>query len=228
MPKETNLELKVGAFVLIAIGCLMVAILSISNFSFFEKGQDLNVIFGFANGLKKSAPVRLAGVEAGRVKNIDILTEGSSMKVKVELFIEDGIRIPVDSGISINQLGLLGEKYVEVTPGKSQQMIEGGGRIIGVDPVPIDRITQRVDNMTEQLEKTMQGINNGLLTEQNTRSVSEILTGIRNIVAEVQQGKGTLGMFLYNPNIYKNLDELSSDLKSNPWKLLYRPKPGKK
>ena len=150
------------------------------------------------------------------------------MKVKVELFIEDGIRIPVDSGISINQLGLLGEKYVEVTPGKSQQMIEGGGRIIGVDPVPIDRITQRVDNMTEQLEKTMQGINNGLLTEQNTRSVSEILTGIRNIVAEVQQGKGTLGMFLYNPNIYKNLDELSSDLKSNPWKLLYRPKPGKK
>ena len=228
MPKETNLELKVGAFVLIAIGCLMVAILSISNFSFFEKGQDINVIFGFANGLKKSAPVRLAGVEAGRVKNIDILTEGSSMKVKVELFIEDGIRIPVDSGISINQLGLLGEKYVEVTPGKSQQMIEGGGRIIGVDPVPIDRITQRVDNMTEQLEKTMQGINNGLLTEQNTRSVSEILTGIRNIVAEVQQGKGTLGMFLYNPNIYKNLDELSSDLKSNPWKLLYRPKPGKK
>ena len=228
MPKETNLELKVGAFVLIAIGCLTVAILSISNFSFFEKGQALNVIFGYANGLKKAAPVRLAGVEAGRVKSIDILTEGDTMKVKVELFIEDGIRIPVDSGISINQLGLLGEKYVEVTPGKSQQMIENGGRVIGVDPVPIDRITQRVDSMTENLQKTMEGINKGLLTEENTRSVSEILAGVRNIINEVQQGKGTLGMFLYNPNIYKNLDELSSDLKSNPWKLLYRPKPGKK
>lgn len=228
MPKETNLELKVGAFVLIAIGCLTVAILSIGNFSFFEKGKKLNVIFGYANGLKKAAPVRLAGVEAGRVRNIDILTEGNEMKVKVELLIDEGIGIPADSSISINQLGLLGEKYVEVTPGKSQQMIQEGGRVMGIDPVPVDRITQRIDSMTAQLEKTMNGINNGLLTEENTRSVSDILTGVKNIVDEIQQGKGTLGMFLYNPNIYKNLDELSSDLKTNPWKLLYRPKTGKK
>jgi|CXWL01.1.fsa_nt_gi phospholipid/cholesterol/gamma-HCH transport system substrate-binding protein len=228
MPKETNLELKVGAFVLIAIGCLTVAILSVGNFSFFEKGKKLDVIFGFANGLKKAAPVRLAGVEAGLVKSIDILTEGNEMKVKVELLIDDGIAIPADSNISINQLGLLGEKYVEVTPGKSQQMIQQGGRVLGVDPVPVDRITQRIDSMTAQLEKTMHGINNGILTQENTRSLSEILSGVKNIVNEIQQGKGTLGMFLYNPNIYKNLDELSSDLKTNPWKLLYRPKSGKK
>ncbi len=228
MPKETNLELKMGAFVLIAIGCLTVAILSVGNFSFFEKGKKLDVIFGFANGLKKAAPVRLAGVEAGLVKSIDILTEGNEMKVKVELLIDDGIAIPADSNISINQLGLLGEKYVEVTPGKSQQMIQQGGRVLGVDPVPVDRITQRIDSMTAQLEKTMHGINNGILTQENTRSLSEILSGVKNIVNEIQQGKGTLGMFLYNPNIYKNLDELSSDLKTNPWKLLYRPKSGKK
>lgn len=228
MPKETNLELKVGAFVLIAIGCLTVAILSIGNFSFFERGQKLSVIFGYANGVKKAAPVRLAGVEAGIIKNIDIITEGSAMKVKVELLIDEGIKIPVDSKISINQLGLLGEKYVEVTPGQSPQMIQDGGQVLGLDPVPVDRITQRIDSMTAQLEKTMHGINEGLLTEQNTQSVTDILTGIKNIVNEIQQGRGTLGMFLYNPNIYKNLDELSADLKNNPWKLLYRPKPGKK
>lgn len=228
MPKETNLELKVGAFVLIAIGCLTVAILSVGNFSFFERGRKLNVIFGYANGLKKAAPVRLAGVEAGLVKDIAILTDGNQMKVKVEMLIDEEIVIPVDSSISINQLGLLGEKYVEITPGVSQQVIQEGGSVKGLDPVPVDRITQRIDSMTAQLEKTMNGINNGLLTEQNTKSMTEILTGIRNIVDEIQQGRGTLGMFLYNPNIYKNLDELSSDLKNNPWKLLYRPKPGKK
>ena len=201
MPKETNLELKVGAFVLIAIGCLTVAILSVGNFSFFEKGKKLSVIFGYANGLKKAAPVRLAGVEAGLVKNIDILTEGNETKVKVELLINDAIGIPADSSISINQLGLLGEKYVEVTPGKSQQMIQDGGRVMGIDPVPVDRITQRIDSMTAQLEKTMHGINNGILTQENTRSLSEILSGVKNIVNEIQQGKGTLGMFLYNPKL---------------------------
>lgn len=228
MPKETNLELKVGAFVLIAIGFLTVAILSIGNFSFFERGQKMNVIFGYANGLKKAAPVRLAGVDAGHIKDIEILTENGEMKVRIELFIEEGIRVPADSTIAINQLGLLGEKYVEITPGKAQQAIQSGGRVMGVDPVPIDRITQRIDGMTAKLEKTMDSINNGLLTPQNTQSVTETLTGIKNIVNEIQQGRGSLGMFLYNPNIYKNLDELSADLKNNPWKLLYRPKPVKK
>lgn len=228
MPKETNLELKVGGFVLIAIGFLTVAILSIGNFSFFERGQTMNVIFGYANGLKKAAPVRLAGVDAGHIKDIEILTENGEMKVRIELFIEEGIHVPADSTIAINQLGLLGEKYVEITPGKAQQVIQQGGRVMGVDPVPIDRITQRIDGMTAKLEKTMDSINNGLLTPQNTQSVTETLTGIKNIVNEIQQGRGTLGMFLYNPNIYKNLDELSSDLKNNPWKLLYRPKPVKK
>ncbi|MBL8014328.1 MAG: MCE family protein, partial [Candidatus Omnitrophica bacterium] len=138
MPKQTNLELKVGAFVLIAIGCLTVAILSVGNFSFFERGQKLNVIFGYANGLKKAAPVRLAGVEAGTVKDINILTEGNQLKVNVELIIDEGITIPVDSTISINQLGLLGEKYIEITPGVSQQAIKEQGRVTGVDPVPVD------------------------------------------------------------------------------------------
>lgn len=228
MPKETNLELKVGAFVLIAIGCLTLAVLSISNFSFFEKGRGVHVIFGYANGLKKAAPVRLAGVEAGIVKSIDISTEGGATKVKVELFIHEDVGVPADSKVTINQLGLLGEKYIEITPGQSQQMLQDKGTLIGADPVPVEKITQRIDSMTAKLEQAMDGINKAILTEQNTQSFSEILSGVNNIVKEIQQGKGTLGMFLYNPNIYKNLEELSSDLKDNPWKLLYRPKPGKK
>ena len=224
MSKETNLELKVGAFVLIAIGCLTLAVLSIGNFSFFEKGRGVHVIFGYANGLKKAAPVRLAGVETGLVKGIDISTENGAMKVKVDLWIHEGLSIPADSRVSINQLGLLGEKYIEITPGQSQQILQDNGTLTGVDPVPVEKITQRIDSMTAKLEEAMDGINKAILTEKNKQSFSDILSGIRDIVAEVQQGKGTLGMFLYSPNIYKNLDELSSDLKDNPWKLLYRPK----
>ncbi len=224
MPKETNLELKVGAFVLIAIGCLTLAVMSISNFSFFEKGRGVHVMFGYANGLKKAAPVRLAGVEAGLVKSIDISTEGGATKVKVELWIHEGVGIPADSRVTINQLGLLGEKYIEITPGQSQQVLQDNGTLASADPVPVEKITQRIDSLTAKLEATMDGINNGVLTEQNKQSFADILSGVKNIVDEIQRGKGTLGMFLYNPNIYKNLEELSSDLKDNPWKLLYRPK----
>ena len=229
MPKETNLELKVGAFVLVAMGCLTFVILSISSFSFLEKGQKMRVVFGYANGLKKAAPVRLAGVEAGAVKGLDVFTDPQTgaLRVKVDLFIHQGVGIPVDSRISINQLGLLGEKYIEVTPGQSQSILGEDGTLSGVDPVPVEKITQRIDSLTAKLEQTMDSVNSGVLTEKNKQAFSQMLAGISDIVTEVQKGKGTVGQLIYNPSIYNNLDELSADLKNNPWKLLYRPKPKK-
>ena len=70
MPKESNLEFKVGLFVLIAIIGLIMFIFSVSDSSVLEKGKSVNVVFGFANGLKKSAPVRIAGVDEGIVEEI--------------------------------------------------------------------------------------------------------------------------------------------------------------
>ncbi len=226
MPKDISLELKVGAFVLAAIFCLGFVIFSISNFSFFEKGQKIHVTFGYANGLKKAAPVRLAGVEAGVVKGIDVFTEQPSniMKVKVDIMVDQDVRIPVDSLISINQLGLLGEKYVEITPGQSRQIMTDGGALVGVDPVPVEKITKRIDSLTAKLEQTMESINNGVLTEKNKLAFSQTLEGLSGIMTKVNQGQGTLGQLVGNPSMYNNLNELTADLKENPWKLFYRPK----
>ena len=230
MSKEMGLELKVGAFVLIAIVCLTLVILSISKFSFFEKGQKIHVVFGYANGLKKAAPVRLAGVEAGVVKSLDVYTDAQtrSMKVKVEIFVHQGIGIPLDSLVSINQLGLLGEKYIEITPGQSTQMMADGGMLTGVDPVPVEKITKRIDSLTAKLEETVDGINTGILTEKNKDNLAKTMEGLSGIMTKINQGQGTIGQLVSNPSMYNNLDELSADLKNNPWKLLYRPKAEKK
>jgi phospholipid/cholesterol/gamma-HCH transport system substrate-binding protein len=226
MPKELTLELKVGAFVLAAIVCLSFLILSISSFSFFEKGQKMHVIFGYANGLKKAAPVRLAGVEAGVVRSIKVFTDPQTqaMRVKVGISVDQGVSVPVDSLVSINQLGLLGEKYVEITPGHSNQMMVAGGTFIGIDPVPVEKITKRIDSLTAKLEETMTNINTGVLSEQNKLAFSQTLAGLSGIMTKINQGQGTIGQLVGNPSIYQNLDELSADLKNNPWKLLYRPK----
>jgi len=226
MPKEFSLELKVGAFVLGALAILTFIVLSVSSLSFFEKGQKFQVIFGYANGLKKAAPVRLAGVQAGVVKELDVFTEPQTnvMSVKVSISIDEDLKVPVDSLISINQLGLLGEKYIEITPGQSPQMMSAGGTFKGVDPVPVEKITKRIDSLTAKLEQTVDGINSGVLTEQNKLAFSQTLEGLSGVMTKINQGQGTIGQLVGNPSIYKNLDELSADLKNNPWKLLYRPK----
>jgi phospholipid/cholesterol/gamma-HCH transport system substrate-binding protein len=229
MQKELSLELKVGAFVLAAVVCLTFVILSISSFSFFEKGQKMRVIFGYANGLKKAAPVRLAGVQAGVVKSIDVFTDPQTgtMKVKVDISIDRGINVPMDSLVSINQLGLLGEKYVEITPGQSTQAAVEGATLAGIDPVPVEKITKRIDSLTAKLEQTMESINTGVLTEKNKLAFTQTMEGLSGITTKINQGQGTLGQLVGNPSIYNNMDELTADLKNNPWKLLYRPKPAK-
>jgi phospholipid/cholesterol/gamma-HCH transport system substrate-binding protein len=77
--------------------------------------------------------VEIAGVEVGRVKKI-ILDE---YQAKVQLQIERKVEIPEDAIASIKTKGLIGEKYVEITPGGSDKIIKAGGKIRDTQP-PFD------------------------------------------------------------------------------------------
>ena len=201
MSQDNGLELKVGSFVLLALLALSFFILSISDFSFFEKGRHMQVVFNFASGLREAAPVRLAGVEVGLVRKLQVFVDkadGGKTKVRVDVWIKNNIAVPVDSNITINQLGILGEKYLEIIPGSSTALIKDDGVAIGHDPVPIEKITEKIDSLMTKLGVTVDNVN---------------------------EGHGTLGKLFTDESIYDNLDDLTLDLKSNPWKLLYRPKP---
>ncbi len=227
MSRENSLELKVGSFVLLALTGLTFFVVSVADVSFMEEGRMMQAVFGFANGLKDSAPVRLAGVDAGLVKGIKIFLDdqqGRHVKVKVDMWIKQGVGIPLDSQVTINQLGLLGEKYVEIIPGQSQEFAPSGAVFHGSDPVPIEKISEKVSLLTDKLEKTIDGINNGILTDKNKSSVEGILGDMHIVMASIKNGQGTLGKLLMDDSVYQNLDELTVDLKSNPWKLLYRAK----
>ena len=226
MTRESNLELKVGSFVLAGLVVMCFFVGSISNFSFVEKGWPIQAVFTFANGIKDAAPVRLAGIEVGIVKGIKVYTdpEDIHIKVRINLWIKQGISIPVDSKVIINQLGLLGEKYVEIFPGQSEQYIKPNAQIIGKDPVPIERVTEQVNELADKISLTIDKVNSDLLSPANRDAVAGALKGINDLIAAVNRGEGTMGKLFHDESIYKNLEELTADLKLNPWKLLYRPR----
>jgi len=229
MPRESGLEFKVGLFVIAAIVCLVTFIFSISDFSVFKKGWTCTVSFHFANGLKKNAPVRVAGVDAGHVRSILVTYDVVSRepKVQIELWIDGAMRLPDDSRFLINQLGILGEKYLEIMPGVSSGLISPDTALTGEDPVAMDAITKTIATAGLKLNMTLDSINNGILSDVNKQSLATTLANIATISEGIKMGEGTIGKFLSNTSVYENLDELSADLKANPWKLFYRPK-GKK
>lgn len=234
MSKESKLELVVGGFVILGFSLLTIIILSVGDFSFVDRGNNYHVIFSFASGIKKSAPVRIAGVETGMVKDIELFFDSSENKTKVEVLItvDKKVLVPKDSQVLINQLGLLGEKYVEILPGTdTQNFFKHGDVVIGKDPVIQEQISQRINQVAAKLEKGIDGFNEIVASEENQvslRSTLQKFSGITDsldaILNYVEAGEGTIGKLFYDSRLYEDLEAFTADLKANPWKLLYKPK----
>jgi len=124
--KKFDLELAVGFFMIIGIICLGYLSIKLGKMEVFgDKGYEIQAIFSNSGGLKSGSSVVIAGVEVGRVKRIAL----DDYQAKVVLNIPLNLKIQEDAIASIKTKGLIGEKYVEITPGGADELIEPGGRI---------------------------------------------------------------------------------------------------
>jgi phospholipid/cholesterol/gamma-HCH transport system substrate-binding protein len=197
---KTKLELKVGIFVFIGLTVLVIFVLSIGGFKTWSSGYRLDLIFNFVNGVKIGAPVRFAGVDVGEVKRINLQFRPAQNRTDVclEVWIRDIVRVPADSTVWVNTLGLLGEKYVEIIPGEDySHTLKENQSLTGVDPLPTHELFNKMDSIMDNLD-----------------------SGITKIVNK----EGTLGKFLYDDKVYNELEALVTDVRKNPWKLLIKTK----
>ena len=235
MADKSRLELKVGIFVFIGLIILVLFVLMIGDFRLINPGYSFKVSFGFANGVKINAPVRLSGVEVGEVKDIEITYDDVSKKPKVLIgvWVRREAKIPVDSRVWVNMLGVLGEKYIEIMPGKKHDnLLEEGSVIKGEDPISIQELTDLSRDIALQVEDTVGDIKVSLGKlnlaldhfSKTSNTFDTTLESFNLILDNVNQGKGTVGRLFIDDSLYDNLNEMSEDLKENPWKLLNRPK----
>ena len=197
--KAISFEVKVGMFILVGLVILSIMIFSIGDIYLIKRGIHIKVLFNFANGIAMNAPVRVAGIEAGEVDSIKIYYDTLEKRTKVELiaWIKEDIKIQEDSTAVINTLGLLGEKYLEVFPGRSEKHLEDGDVLIGKDPVSVEDMTAEFKRLADDAAV---------------------------VLGRLKNGEGTIGKFLTDEAIYDNLEAFTEDIKQNPWKLMNKPK----
>jgi phospholipid/cholesterol/gamma-HCH transport system substrate-binding protein len=132
--KRFNLEITVGLFVVLGLAAL--AYLSI-NLGQIQIGSGntytLTAVFSTVAGLQPGAGIEVAGVQIGRVEKIDL----QDFEAKVTLRLDTSVQLQEDAIASIRTRGLIGEKYVRITPGGSERLIPAGGRIREVE-TPLD------------------------------------------------------------------------------------------
>jgi len=241
MLKKIDFELKVGIFVFIGIIILAIIVFSISDFEIAAGGYYLKVIFNFANGIEVGAPVRLAGAKVGEVKGLQILYPEEGMRPQVQLltWIEKGISIYADSVAYINTLGLLGEKYLEIVPGtKGAAKLKEGEILHGKDSVSMAQVTELGYQIAYKIDRVITSVDDLLSDPEVKVSFKETLKNAQRLTQEfeylsvsahqimdkIKRGEGTVGKLFSDEELYNDIDGLVKDLKTHPWKLLYRPR----
>lgn len=124
--EKSKLELVVGVFVL--IGIISLGYLSIKLGKLEIIGGDLyevDALFNSASGLKSGATVEIAGVEVGRVKTISLKED----RAMVTLAVQNGTKLYTDTIASIKTRGIIGEKFLALSPGGGGDPLKPGDTI---------------------------------------------------------------------------------------------------
>jgi len=133
MNEKQHTEILVGIFILIGIITITFLALRMGDFGLLNNTQYIiKAEFTSASGLKKGAHVEMAGVSVGKVKNIIFNPE--TYLAEVYIAIENNIKIPEDSTASIRTAGIIGDKFLKISPGGSEIIIEKNMSIVETEP----------------------------------------------------------------------------------------------
>lgn len=231
--KVTN-EAKIGVLVSVVMAALLLLTFKVGNFNFTKKGYTVTVQFIRIEGLEKNAPVRLNGLEVGSVKDVKILYEDDT-KMEMTLLLEERAKLREGTKAFVKNMGLLGEKYIELSGGdRNAPFIGPGAVIVGQEPVDFEKLLAKGDVIADNLTEISQNLNQRL--KNNGEALDSIIADLKvtmknmssisaNVNERLAVNRQAIDDIIANlDSSSQNLEDLSADLKLNPWKLLYKAK----
>lgn len=209
MPSQSRIrwaELRVGIMAIIALVILGYLIFLLSgSHGFFIGHADIYTYVGDSSDLADGAPVRLNGIDIGKVKDVQLSGSSDPRRVvRIVMQVYDNYlpAIPVDSTASVAQSTLLSPRYMNISKGSSKDTIKSGAELKSNSTAELDTLFQQGNTTLAALQDVIQKMN--------------------NVLDAVQEGKGTIGKFLVDPTLYDKAvgvvnegDKLISALNSN-------------
>lgn len=182
---KLTLELKAGIFVIITILLAIVFIISQATTGKY-RGYEIGIMFDYVGGLENGSPVRVSGVRAGEVKQIDIIYEAQP-KVLARVKIRPDIKISRGSRITIQTLGLIGEKYIEIIPSPEKKYIQPGEIVEGENPLTVEKLIEAGQNMIIGLNRVLSDIDTITGDKQFTENVKSVFVVAASTIGKVEK-----------------------------------------
>ncbi|MGH7557189.1 MAG: MlaD family protein [Gemmatimonadota bacterium] len=203
-------ELKVGILVAVGLALFVIALFTLGGrLGIFAPRYTLYTLMPSVSGLSPGAPVRLAGVGVGsveRVRFIDAASRDSldrrmlnaygdslgDRAIIVEFNVDQDVRDKVtrSSRVKIGTVGLLGDKYLDLEVGDPREpVLEEGDIVLDEQPIDYEGLIARAAEGVEELVGSLEGS--------------------RQIITSINEGQGTLGKLINDPELYNEWFRLS-------------------
>jgi phospholipid/cholesterol/gamma-HCH transport system substrate-binding protein len=225
-------EAKVGGLILVT-GALAVAfawIIGIQNP--FNQSVDYYVTYNFAGGIEVGSPVRVSGIKVGKVEKIDFFVPSDSknvalhepgsaddvddngkvitpLRIKISVRKDAARGVRKDSRFYINLAGIIGERYIEITPGHfSEPQVKAGDVVAGVDPPRIDQLISQSFDLAGKIKEIIDE-NKGDIT-RSIELLYKLSGNLNQTLAWVDKSK------IFKTDIGKlvdNLIQITSDIR---------------
>jgi phospholipid/cholesterol/gamma-HCH transport system substrate-binding protein len=210
-------KIKVGLVITIAFLILLVAVFFAGNIqNIFLKKAELKIQFKDVVGLRKGAPVWILGLEEGSVKNI---TLDPTYGVIVTIVVNKNALgfVKKDSRAAILTMGLLGDKYIELSTGSPQEepirsgeMIQGSSEM-GLREV-MGQFIEKMDSLVTKIGKG-QGTIAKLLNDPTLyNDLTKATHHFTALVQDIKNSRGTLKLLIEDPSVYKKISGAASSL----------------
>ena len=190
-------ELRSGIFVVLAMVVLTILIFSVGNFRARLKSTSRFYTYvDNAKFLKNHDPVTWGGFKVGEIKTMEVAPDRHGY-VKITVDIDEDIPVRDDSVITVKQDGILGPKYLEISPGSPQaKRAPSGSTLPGVTPTAFVELGPAFEGPLARINTLLDNLNAIIGDEQFRKNVSALLSEARGALTSLNEQLQNLGKTL--------------------------------
>jgi phospholipid/cholesterol/gamma-HCH transport system substrate-binding protein len=182
-------ELKVGLFALASIvSVIFMSIKVTQNQSGFGSYISYKTVVDDAAGIFTRSPIRVAGINAGRIKEINL----NKNQAIIEFEVLEEVSVSKDSILKIRSVGFLGDKYLEIYMGESKERLPEGSLIPSISGGGMEDLTKDAGELIKDLKDVMVGVKEALAPENGMKPLVDIRNNIVTITEDIKEVTGSI------------------------------------
>lgn len=224
---KNTLETRLGIFFALALVVAVLILEMVGAMDWFKGGYQINASFKTAQELKRGDFVKMAGVEIGRVENVEL----ENGRAKITMKIQSRFEIKTDAKAIIKFTGLMGQNFVSIEGGSSAAPAIQSGSLdtieqpdLSVLMAKLEGVAGGIENLTKSFSTDNMSTLLGPLTDfvkQNSAPLTAVIGNMRVVSDNIAQGRGTVGKLIMDESLYvaaygavTNIQAASGDIKN--------------